>query len=235
MELPPYRMPVLKSTFIHMWEKGSTFLTRAGTTILAGAALIWFFTHYPGVTNKEIASEHASKHAEVISQSLAPEDEQRALEALDAEHQAQILNTSFAASFGRAIQPALRPIFDPDQSREDAWKDGVALTAGFVAKEIVVSTVAIMYQAPISNDEEHGANGGALTNALARDSGMAPLTAISFLVFFLLYVPCLATLSMIYKETRSILWSAFSVAYGLALAWGMSWIVIAVGKMVAGP
>ena len=52
MELPPYRMPVLKATAIHMWEKGRLFLTRAGTVILAGATLVWFLSHYPGITNK---------------------------------------------------------------------------------------------------------------------------------------------------------------------------------------
>lgn len=233
MELPPYRVPVLKSTFIHMWEKGSSFLTRAGTTILAGATLIWFFTHYPGAANKELANKHTLRQAELISQNLPSEDEQCALELLEAEHKAQILNTSFAASFGKVIQPVLQPILDPDKSRGDAWKDGVALTAGFVAKEIVVSTVAIMYQAPLPN-KDNEANGGALKNALARDSGMTHLTAISFLVFFLLYMPCLATLSMIYKETRSILWSVFSIVYGLALAWGMSWVVIAAGRLVIG-
>ena len=52
MELPPYRMPVLKATAIHMWEKGRLFLTRAGTVILAGATLVWFLSHYPGITNR---------------------------------------------------------------------------------------------------------------------------------------------------------------------------------------
>jgi len=228
MELPPYRMPVLKSTLIHMWEKGRTFLTRAGTGILAGATLIWFLSHYPGVANRELANEYTQNQIEIKSRNLTTEAEQSVLEQLETKYQAQILNTSFAASFGKFIQPALKPILDPDGTRRDvAWKDGVALTAGLVAKEIVVSTTAIMYKIP-SSDEASGSL--SLKTALRRDSGMTPLTAFSFLVFLLLYTPCVATVSMIYKETRSLMWSAFTVAYGLILAWGMSWTVVSAAR-----
>ncbi|MDR0499050.1 MAG: ferrous iron transport protein B [Holophagales bacterium] len=231
MELPPYRMPVLKSTIIHMWEKGSTFLTHAGTSILAGAALIWFFSHYPGIASYELKSKYAQTQLEIKAKELPADEERCALEQMEAEHQTQILNTSFAASFGRKIQPILQPILDPDKSRQDAWKDSVALTVGFVAKELVVSTTAVMYRIPSSDGD---ADDLSLQDTLRFSSGMMPLTAISFLVFVLLYTPCLATLSMIYEETKSLLWPAFTICYGLFLAWGMSWMVIHVGRMVIG-
>jgi ferrous iron transport protein B len=233
MELPPYRLPVLKSTLIHMWEKGSTFLTRAGTSILIGTTLIWFFTHYPGIVDQGVATEYSQKQIEIKSRDLPAIDENMALAQLDEERRAAILDASFAASFGRIIQPALQPIFDPDRSRDDGWKDGVALTAGFAAKEIVVSTTAIMYQVPPS-DNKTEEDGGTLRSALRRDSSMTPLTVISFLVFILLYSPCLASVSMIYRETKSMFWSLFSIAYGLVLAWGMSWIVVSIGRMLMG-
>jgi ferrous iron transport protein B len=229
MELPPYRMPVLKSTLIHMWEKGRSFLTRAGTVILAGSALIWFFSNYPGIASRELAHRHAQAHAEVKALGLGPEEEMARAERLDAEYRAEVLNTSFAASFGKLIQPVLRPILDPDGTRQDAWKDGVALTAGFAAKEIMVSTMAVMYQVT-SSDLDAGDH--SLKDALRRDSGMTGLTAISFLVFALLYAPCLATRGMIYMETRSAAWSVFAILYGLCLAWGMSWLVMEIGQTV---
>jgi ferrous iron transport protein B len=231
MELPPYRMPVLKSTIIHMWEKASTFLTHAGTIILAGAALIWFFSHYPGIASHKLKDKYTQALFEVKAQDLSVEEEHRALEQIETEHQAQILNTSFAASFGRKIQPILQPILDPDKSRQDAWKDSVALTVGFVAKELVVSTTAVMYQVPPSDKDGDDTS---LQETLHRNSGMTPLTAISFLVFVLLYTPCLAALSMIYRETKSFWWPAFTVFYGFFLAWGMSWMVIYIGKKVIG-
>jgi len=230
MELPPYRMPVLKSTLIHMWEKARSFLTRAGTVILAGAALIWFFSSYPGIADRTLAVAHANARQELKALGLGHEEEAAEMERLDAAHHAHILNTSFAASFGRLVQPVLRPILDPDGTRQDAWKDGVALTAGFAAKEITVSTMAVMYQIPNSDLE---GDGHSLQDALRRDSGMTGLTAVSFLVFALLYAPCLATLGMIYKETRSIQWSAFTVLYNLCLAWGTSWLVMEIGQMAA--
>ena len=230
LELPPYRMPVAKATLIHMWEKGSTFITRAGTSIMVGTILIWFFTHYPGISNQQLSAEYSQKQMDIKSQNMLAEEEQSALSQLDVEHRAQILSTSFAASFGRALQPILQPIFDPDKSRKDAWKDGVALTAGFAAKEIVVSTTAIMYPIPPAGKESK--SGGVLKTALRSDSGITPLTAISYLVFILLYSPCLATLSMVYKETKSIYWSLFSIVYGLILAWGMSWMVISIGRIL---
>jgi len=230
MELPPYRMPVLKSTIIHMWEKGHTFLTHAGTIILAGAALIWFFSHYPGIASYELKNKYTQAQSEIKTQNLSEHEEQRALAQAEAEYQAQILNTSFAASFGKKIQPILQPILDPDKSRQDAWKDAVALTVGFVAKELVVSTTAVMYQVPSFDNED--TDDASLQEALRRGSGMTPLTAVSFLVFVLLYTPCLAMLSMIYKETKSLLWPAFTVCYGFFLAWGMSWLVMHIWRLV---
>jgi len=230
MELPPYRMPVLKSTLIHMWEKGRSFLTRAGTGILAGSALIWFFCNYPGIADREMAHRHSAAVMEVKAKGLSAEAERKEVELLDTAYRAEILNGSFAASFGRMMQRPLRPILDPDGTRQDTWKDGVALTAGFVAKEIVVSTIAVMYKIPDSDLE---AGDGSLKDALRRDSGMTGLTAISFLVFALLYTPCLAAVSMIHKETGSMVWSLFTVLYGFCLAWGMSWLVVEIGQMAA--
>ncbi|HNX95697.1 MAG TPA: ferrous iron transport protein B, partial [Holophaga sp.] len=147
MELPPYRMPVLKATLIHMWEKGSVFLSRAGTVILAGATLVWFLSHYPGIANRQWASEHQLQIQAVKDQHLSPEAEADRMEAVDLAHESRIMNSSLAARFGKVLQPALAPIFDPHHQRPEAWKDGVALTAGFAAKEIVVGTLAVVHQA----------------------------------------------------------------------------------------
>jgi ferrous iron transport protein B len=141
MELPPYRLPVLKATLIHMWEKGSVFLTRAGTTILAGATLVWFLSHYPGISNRSWSEELHRQEAAVRTLHLDPAEEVSRLDDLATAHQSRVVNTSLAATFGKAVQPVLSPIFDPDHSRPEAWKDSIALTAGFVAKEIVVSTM----------------------------------------------------------------------------------------------
>ena len=140
------------------------------------------------------------------------------------------MNSSLAASFGKLLQPVLAPVLDPERSRPDAWKDGVALTAGFVAKEIVVGTMGVLYQAR-SDPANPAATENQLQVALRRQSGLTPLTALAFMVFTLIYTPCLGAVGMMLKETRSARWTAFSVAYGLVLAWGLSWIVVATGHL----
>ena len=229
MELPPYRMPVLTATALHMWEKGRLFLTRAGTVILAGATLVWFLSHYPGITNRAWTAERQVQEASIHARKLAPEAEKEQLDELDLASEGRIMNSSLAARFGHLLQPALAPILDPDHKRPEAWKDGVALTAGFVAKEIVVSTMGVVNQAKAENGE--GATGlSPLQQTLRQNSGMTPLTGIAFMIFILIYTPCLGLVGMILKETRSWAWTGFSVGYGLGLGWMLAWATVVVGR-----
>jgi ferrous iron transport protein B len=229
MELPPYRMPVLKSTVIHMWEKGSVFLSRAGTTILAGATLVWFLSHYPGITNQQWSEELHQQERILIAQKLPKAEETDKWEALQLAHQSRIVNNSLAARTGKMVQPLLAPILDPDRNRPEAWKDVVALTAGFVAKEIVVSTMAVVHQAK-AGDPEPGSGLNSLQRSLRTGSGLTPLTALAFMVFILVYTPCLGTVSMMRKELGSWGWSLFGVAYGLGLAWVLAWATVVAGR-----
>jgi ferrous iron transport protein B len=231
MELPPYRLPVLKSTIIHMWEKGRVFLSRAGTVILAGATLVWFLSHYPGIANRQWTAERQQQEASIRQQKLPPAEEAARLEALELTHESRVMNSSLAARFGKLLQPALAPILDPDHQRPEAWKDGVALTAGFVAKEIVVGTMAVVHQARAEKPEE-GAAMSPLQETLRRHSGMTPLTALAFMVFTLIYTPCLGTVGMIFKETRSLAWTSFSIAYGLGLGWLLAFATVHFGRIL---
>ena len=226
MELPPYRLPVLTSTLLHRWEKGSVFLTRAGTTILAGATLVWFLSHYPGIANRSWSEELHRQQAAVLDLGLGPAEAASRLDDLALAHHSRVVNTSLAAGIGKRLQPVLAPILDPDGSRPEAWKDSIALTAGFVAKEIVVSTLAVIHQTRV----EASQGGGGLRAALLDRSGLTPLTALAFMVFTLIYTPCLGTVGMILKETRSYLWTGFSLAYGLGLAWLMAWLTVQGGQ-----
>ena len=230
MELPPYRLPTLKATLIHMWEKGSIFLTRAGTTIFAGATLVWFLSRYPGIANRQWTLEYQQQRQAVTALRLpAPESDER-LKALQLAHESRIVNTSLAARLGQKVEPILRPILDPDHKRAEAWKDVIALTAGFVAKEIVVSTMAVIHQA--SEEPKEGERLSPLQVALRDGSGLTPLTALAFMVFTLIYTPCIGTIAMIRREAGSWGWAAFTVGYGLVLGWGLAWVTVAVGRVM---
>jgi ferrous iron transport protein B len=229
MELPPYRMPVLKATFIHMWEKGRLFLSRAGTVILAGATLVWFLSHYPGIANQVWTAERQVQEAAVLAQKLPPAEEKGRLEALALASESRIMNSSLAARFGHLLQPVLAPIVDPDHKRPEAWKDGVALTAGFVAKEIVVGTMGVLNQAKADKDPENPGL-SPLQMTMRQRSGFTPLTAFAFMVFILLYTPCLGLVGMLLKETRSLALTLFTVGYGLCLAWFLAWGTVVLGR-----
>ncbi|HEX9010303.1 MAG TPA: ferrous iron transport protein B [Holophagaceae bacterium] len=228
MELPPYRLPVLKSTVVHMWEKGSVFLTRAGTTIFAGATLVWFLSRYPGIANPQWTEDYLQQRQAVLALHLPSDEEGDRLRDLELARESRIVNSSLAARIGQKVSPVLQPILDPDHRRPEAWKDVIALTAGFVAKEIVVSTMAVIHQA--SDEPKPGERLSPLQVSLRDRSGLTPLTALAFMIFTLIYTPCLGTVAMIRREAGSWGWAGFSIAYGLVLGWGLAWMAVVVGR-----
>jgi ferrous iron transport protein B len=124
---------------------------------------------------------------------------------------------SFAASIGRFLEPIVAPLgFD--------WKIAVALLFGFVAKEIVVGSLGVLYGA--------GEDEGALTNSLQNDPNIFPLNALGLMVFTLVYMPCLATVGVIRKETGSWKWTLFAILYGLALAWLLTFVIFKAGVLL---
>ncbi|MCP1715450.1 ferrous iron transport protein B [Methanocalculus alkaliphilus] len=172
MEMPPYRIPTLKNALLNMWEKGSTYLKKAGGIILIGSLIVWFLASFPA--GVEYGSEE-----------------------------------SFAGMIGKTVEPLVAPLgLD--------WKIAVALIFGFVAKEIVVSSLGVLYGA-----EEGSA---ALSDALLADPALSTAGALAVMVFVLLYMPCVATLAIIRKETGSWRWATFSVIYGLVVAWVLAFV-----------
>jgi ferrous iron transport protein B len=180
MELPPYRLPTIKTGIIHMWERGSMYLKKAGTIILLGALFIWLLATFPwGV---EYGSE-----------------------------------ASYAGQLGHVLEPIVAPLgFD--------WRIAVALLFGFVAKEIVVGALGVIYGA--GEDEE------ALTGSLQGDASFTALTGLNVMIFTLIYMPCLATVGVIKKETGSWKWTLFAIVYGIVLAYVVVLIVNNVGRLL---
>ncbi|MBF0384311.1 MAG: ferrous iron transport protein B [Candidatus Omnitrophica bacterium] len=125
-------------------------------------------------------------------------------------HDEHILN-SYAGRAGKFIEPVLEPL-------GFGWKGGIALLTGIAAKEIVVSTFGVLYQAGENVNEENDT----LRNALKKD--MTPMAALSFMLFTLIYIPCVGTLGVMYRELGSLKWTLFGVGYSLILAWLVSFI-----------
>ncbi len=199
MELPPYRMPMLKSLLIHMWDRSRMFLRKMGGIILIGSILIWGLSAFPRPDCHFIPE--SSRH--ISSDTFVSEE-------MD-QHPAAGIEHSYLARIGKIISPVFEPIGID-------WKGSVALLTGFVAKEIVVSTMGVLY----AGQKDTGSD--ALRRSLA-ESGMTPASALSLMVFVLLYVPCIATISAVARETGSAGWAFFSVGYNLVFAWFASFLV----------
>ncbi|MDR0916791.1 MAG: ferrous iron transport protein B [Oscillospiraceae bacterium] len=184
MELPPYRLPKLRDTFKHIWERVRAFLVRAGTLIFLMSTVIWVLQKFtPAFTLAE-----------------TPE-------------------SSIIAVIGRWIAPIFKP------AGFGTWFAAVALLTGLIAKEVVVSTLQVLRPEAFAD--------GALIPAAAAALGFAsPASALGFLVFVLLYVPCVAALGAIYREMNSLKWTLFSVAWQLGVAWVMSTVVYQVARVL---
>jgi ferrous iron transport protein B len=230
LELPPYRMPTFKGTFIHMWERGSIFIKKMGGVILIGSIIVWALSSFPQSVDYSRDYEGQKLHiqeeyAAVIQRAdadkakvLAAEMDQKIAE-IENLRKREFQEKSLLGRLGKVIAPVLRPLgFD--------WRAGVALLTGFVAKEIVVSTFGILYQVRGEEGEESETLRAAIRKA------MTPLIGYAFMIFVLVYTPCLATVAAIRRETGSWGWTGFAVGYGLALAWFLAFIIYQGGMLL---
>ncbi len=229
MELPPYRIPMIKSLLIHMWDRSKIFLKKMGGYILAGSVVVWTLSAFPlNITyskNYDLEIEQVKTYfqtemetAQESDKTLLAQKRDVVVAELITRKKAEKAEKSFMGRIGKVVAPIFSPIGID-------WRGSVALLTGFVAKEIVVSTMGILYAADEREDSE------ALKHALLS-SGMTPIGALAMMVFVLLYMPCLATLAAIRRETASLKWMIFSISYSTLLAWGMAFLVYQGGKLI---
>jgi ferrous iron transport protein B len=191
MELPPYRVPTLKSMVSHTWQKGEQYLKKMGTIILIGSIIVWFLGYYP----------RPEKH-----------------ENLTAKEQMTQQENSYIGKIGHFIEPAIAPLgFD--------WRIGVSLLSGVAAKEIVVSTLSVLYTG--SSDTQVSSLSQRLQSEVKPNGkpSFTPVIALGMMLFVLIYFPCLATIVAIKNETNSWGWASFAAGYSLILAWLMAFTV----------
>lgn len=197
MELPPYRMPTLKSSVRHMWGKGEQYLKKMGGIILVASIIVWALNYFP-------LHEESVQSSIPVSTSV---DDSR----IDPEHD------SYLEMLGKAVNPVMEPLgFN--------WRSTVAVIAGAPAKEIVVSTLGVLYTGNEDYDESAISTRLLSTNPATGLPWFSMATAVSLMVFVLLYFPCTATVTAIARETGSWRYSLFSVVYNTAVAWVVAFI-----------
>ena len=224
MELPPYRWPTLQATLRHMWEKCAQYIKKIGTVILLSTIAIWFLGYYPrpiegengkGKTENGMIAESGKlvQMSEMQSEKVKTESfEQVADEATIN----GINENSFIAMLGHTVEPVLRPL-------GLNWRSSIALITSIPAKELVVSTLGVLY----SSDSDES-----ITMDLKKSGDFTPRSAAAFLVFILLFFPCIATISTIAHETGSKKWALFSIIYNTAVAWVAAFLVYVIGGMI---
>jgi ferrous iron transport protein B len=229
MELPPYRVPMIRSLLIHMWDRSKIFLKKMGGIILVASMVIWALSTFPLDINyqhdydAEVKKINSRFNAEI---STAVDPEKTVLEQEQKDQVRQIISRKKAEkaekSYMGRLGKVLVPIFSP---LGIDWRGSVALLSGFAAKEIVVSTMGVLYAIDRGQDSE------ALKIALLS-SAMTPLSALAMMAFVLLYLPCLATVATIKRETNSLKWTLFSIAYSTLIAWLVAFFIYQGGKIL---
>lgn len=217
MELPPYRAPTLRGVLWHVWEKSWSYIKKAGTIILAASVLIWAITTFPSYEQGEDEAA-AVAAAFMVAEPDASEDE--VLARVEAAAGEAALEYSVAGRLGKFIEPAVRPLgFD--------WKIGVATVTGFAAKEIVVSTLGILYGVGGEETEESLT----LREALVADPVMNPLVAFVLMLFTLIIPPCFAALATIRAELGW-KWLGITAAFLMGTGWIVGFVVYQGGRLL---
>ncbi|MDE6179113.1 MAG: ferrous iron transport protein B [Duncaniella sp.] len=194
MELPPYRIPTAKTTRRHMWAKGEQYLRKMGGIILVGSIVVWVLNYFP-LRDKQAAGNPSDRTEMVVDDSKIDTSKDSYLQML-----------------GKAINPMMEPI-------GFHWRATVAAIAGVPAKEIVVSTLGVLYT---GNEEAEEQTLSARLKEPDPRTGKPDFTtasALAFMVFILLYCPCIATVTAVVKETGNPRYGLFSVLYNTAVAW----------------
>jgi ferrous iron transport protein B len=223
MELPPYRLPTLKGVLIHTTERVWQYVKKAGTVILAISILLWAAMTFPELPEEQSAALQARRNAIETRMDLVQDAVQKAeldknLAELDNRQARDALMHSWAGRIGSAMEPISRLAgFD--------WRTNIALVGGFAAKEVIVATLGTAYSlGDVDPEETIG-----LSERLRDDPQWNKLTAVSLIIFVLLYAPCFVTVVVMARET-SWRWAAFAMVFNTVLAFVLAVSVFQIGR-----
>jgi len=227
MEMPPYKIPDLKTIILRMTDRGKRFLVDAGTIIFATTVVIWGLLYFP--RPESTSEQYAQKAVEIQSQGLSKDQQEEQLNANSKAETGAFLRQSVLGRLGRLIQPVVKPLgWD--------WKIGIAVMASFPAREVVVATLGIIYNLG-SEESEESENLRQKMKTATRDDNpgqkvFTPIVALSIMVFFALCAQCAATLAVIKRETGSWKWSFFTFSYMTILAYFAALITYQIGNLL---
>lgn len=216
LELPVYRNPRWKNVLYTMIEKAKIFVFQAGKVIMIISLLLWGLSNY-GPPEKMRAVTN-SYDAQILQQ---PDKSAE----LTRQKKAALLQTSFAGTLGKAIEPVIAPLgFD--------WKIGIALVTSFAAREVFVGTMATLYSVGEGADETDSTLRQKMSSAVRQDGTKVYTlaTGLSLLIFYVFAMQCMSTIAIVKRETKSWKWPLVQLAYMTGLAYCMSLLVYVLFK-----
>jgi ferrous iron transport protein B len=214
IELPPYRMPALRTAMLHTYDRAKIFVKQAGTIILMISLILWALSHYPKSAPPESVVALAAQAEQFEKSGDLKQSAELRAEAGRLTAQSALQN-SFAGQIGHLIEPVIAPLgYD--------WQIGIGIISSFAAREVIVSTLAIVYGVGDNADDD---NRTSLYDSLRRAtrSDGTPIfntaTCVSLLIFYILAAQCLSTTAVVKRETNSWKWPLFQIAYMTGLAY----------------
>jgi ferrous iron transport protein B len=223
MELPPYRVPTVRSIFKHVWFRTGLYLRKISGVILLASVIVWILSNFPRTVT--YSRDYTGEIAKVEKSQLTNNEKDESVNRLMLEQNSEKQGKSFMGIIGRSIEPVMKPLgFD--------WHLSVSILSGLAAKEVVVSTLGVIFQA------DNASGKASLVEKIQsqRDSTgktiFTPLIAFSFMLFILTYFPCVGVIAAIKRESGSWKWAAFTVFYTTGIAWLLSFTVFQIGSLI---
>jgi ferrous iron transport protein B len=239
MELPPYRLPTLRSIIKHVFFRTGLYLRKIGGVILIASIVVWFFSNFPREVSysrdfdsqiANIESENkalqAAENGGILFKTVIAENE-KTIDNLVMTKKSEHQERSIMGIIGKTIEPAMKPLgFD--------WRLSISILTGVAAKEVVVSTLGVLYQADNKAGENSLVDKLRTHGSVSGEKSLTPLIAFSFMLFILTYFPCIGVVAAIRRESGSWKWAAFVVIYTTVAAWLLSFVVYQTGSLFLG-
>jgi ferrous iron transport protein B len=222
MELPPYRIPTARSISKHVMFRTGLYFKKIGGVILLASIIVWILSNFP--RNVTYSTDYSGQIAMVEKSQLTVSLKKESVNSIILKQRSEKQSKSFMGMIGHTIEPVMRPLgFD--------WRLSVSILSGLAAKEVVVSTLGVIFQ----SDTKTGKASLVEKIQTQKDSSgrilFTPLIAFSFMLFILTYFPCIGVVAAINRESGSWKWAAFVVVYTTGIAWLLSFAVYQVGSM----
>jgi len=223
MELPPYRVPTVRSVFKHVWFRTGLYLRKIAGIILLASVIVWILSNFP--RSVTYSRNYQNELSSIEKSDLTPDKRTESINRIVTEQKAEKHTKSFMGIIGHSLEPVMKPLgFD--------WHLSVSILSGLAAKEVVVSTLGVIFQA------DSGSGDKSLVEKIQSQKDtqgkpvFTPLIAFSFMLFILTYFPCIGVVAAIRKESGSWKWAVFTVVYTTGIAWLLSFTVYQIGSLL---